>query len=224
MKTNIPPEPLIRIVDDDEHALDGLRFMLRCEGHDVKTYASAMAFLRDDMPSRTGCLILDVRMPEMSGIELFHELLRRRYRQPIIFLTGHGDIEMAVEAMRQGAADFLVKPVDAEKLVESVNRALMNRANDEEGLTDIELLRDRWETLTGREQEVLRCVARGWMNKTIAANLDISIRTVEAHRAKALHKIGLQTPAQITALLTTLRSDALRNNEGFPGASEQPRS
>lgn len=197
---------LIRIVDDDASILEGLSFMLRCEGYDVRTYTDAVTFLHEDMPSLPGCLILDVRMPNMTGLELFAELRRRHYAQPVLFLSGHGDIEMAVQALHDGAADFLVKPVDGAKLVEAVAKAFEVSQCRASGLEDLSLLCRRWETLTKREKEIIRCVGRGWMNKTIACEYDISIRTVEAHRAKALHKLGLQTRTQVELFLAQLQS------------------
>lgn len=191
---------LVRVVDDDPSTLEGLGFMLRCEGYEVKTYSSASDFLRDDMPTVPGCVILDVRMP------LFAELRRRQYGQPVLFLTGHGDIEMAVQALHDGAADFLVKPVDGSKLTEAVAKALEAKRRVEMGLPDLTEMLDRWSKLTTREKEIVLCVGRGWMNKTIACEYDISIRTVEAHRASALRKLGLTTPAQIAELIAELRS------------------
>ena len=196
--------PLIRVVDDDPSALDGIRFMLLCEGYDITTYPSARSFLTDDMPSRPGCIILDVRMPEMSGLELFAELRRRGNRNPVLFLTGHGDIEMAVQAMQDGAADFLVKPIDGTKLVQAVSKALTKFRARSLGVSDPAAMRAKWATLTEREKEVMRAVAKGWMNKTIAADLDISIRTVEAHRAAAIRKIGLSSPAQLACLMAEI--------------------
>lgn len=197
---------LVRVVDDDPSTLEGLGFMLRCEGYEVKTYSSAAEFLRDDMPTVPGCVILDVRMPDMTGLELFAELRRRQYGQPVLFLTGHGDIEMAVQALHDGAADFLVKPVDGSKLTEAVAKALEAKRRVEMGLPDLTAMLDRWGKLTTREKEIVLCVGRGWMNKTIACEYDISIRTVEAHRASALRKLGLTMPAQIAELIAELRS------------------
>ncbi|HJD07629.1 MAG TPA: LuxR C-terminal-related transcriptional regulator, partial [Candidatus Sutterella merdavium] len=121
-------------------------------------------------------------------------------------LTGHGDIEMAVQALHDGAADFLVKPVDGSKLTEAVAKALEAKRRVEMGLPDLTAMLDRWGKLTTREKEIVLCVGRGWMNKTIACEYDISIRTVEAHRASALRKLGLTTPAQIAELIAELRS------------------
>lgn len=200
MKRCTDDTPLIRIIDDDPSALESVSFMLACEGYELRTYACARDFLADDMPTRPGCVILDVRMPEMSGLELFAELRRRGSRNPVVFLTGHGDIEMAVQAMRDGAANFLVKPVDGTKLVQAVGAALAGARIHSLGLDDVDELKSRWAELTDREKEVIRAVAAGHMNKTIAAELDISVRTVEAHRASAIRKIGLSSPAQLAAL------------------------
>ena len=199
-------KPLVRIVDDDPDQLASLEIMLSAEGWDVACYERASDFFAEDTPSRPGCLILDVRMPDMTGLELFAELRRRQYGQPVLFLTGHGDIEMAVQALHDGAADFLVKPVDGSKLTEAVAKALEAKRRVEMGLPDLTEMLDRWSKLTTREKEIVLCVGRGWMNKTIACEYDISIRTVEAHRASALRKLGLTTPAQIAELIAELRS------------------
>ena len=198
--------PLIRIVDDDGDLRDALLYMLSQEGWEAVAFPDAESFLRSAAPSAPGVLILDVRMPDMTGLELFAELRRRQYPQPVLFLTGHGDIEMAVEALHAGAADFLVKPVDGSKLTEAVAKALEAKRRVEMGLPDLTAMLDRWGKLTTREKEIVLCVGRGWMNKTIACEYDISIRTVEAHRASALRKLGLTTPAQIAELIAELRS------------------
>lgn len=197
--------PLIRIVDDEHSTLDAIAFILKCEGYDTVTYCSAKDFLTQDAPSQTGCVILDVRMPEMTGLELFDELRRRGIRLPVIFLTGHGDIEMAVDAMKDGALDFLVKPVDGTKLVDAVGRALMTQRGTTTDAAKLAEYVERWQTLTSREREVIQAVAKGWMNKTIAAELDISIRTVEVHRANAQHKLGLAIPAHLSGMIDVLR-------------------
>lgn len=198
---------VVRVIDDDKDALDAVGFMIACEGFEVKTYSSAMDFLHDDMPSMPGCVILDVRMPDMSGLELFEELRRRKYEQPVIFLSGHGDIEMAVEALHEGASDFLVKPVNGDKLISAIKRVQESIADDRMGLKDEKSLKQKWDALTEREKEITKYVAKGWMNKTMACEFGISVRTVEVHRARALQKIGLHDSAQIKRFLEIVEQD-----------------
>ena len=200
-------EFVVRVVDDDKDALEAVCFMIACEGFDVRTYSSAMDFLHDDMPSMPGCVILDVRMPDMSGLELFEELRKRRYEQPVIFLSGHGDIEMAVEALHEGASDFLVKPVNGDKLISAIKKVHASIADERMGLRDEKSLKLKWDGLTEREKEIARYVAEGWMNKTIACEFGISVRTVEVHRARALQKIGLHDSAQIKRFLEIVEQD-----------------
>lgn len=196
---------LIRIVDDDERVLDALEFILTCEGYSVKTYANGHDFLCDDAPSRPGCVISDIRMPGMTGLELFSELQRRNYRRPLCFLTAHGDVEMAVDALKDGAVDYLLKPVEANKLFAAVSRALRLDRERRAEIDDTVWWEDRWAQLTSREKEVIAHVAEGLMSREIANRLDISTRTVEAHRASALHKLHLQTPAQVAVMLAGLK-------------------
>ena len=191
--------PLIRIVDDNPDLLESLGFMLRCEGYRIETYGSAEEFLqRGDMLS-PGCLILDVRMPGLSGLELQRRLVQSGCSLPVIFLTAHGDVEMAVGAMHLGANDFQPKPVDPEKMLISVARAVGLDRNRREGAGDIGDEVDKSMTLTAQEEKILRAVARGFTSRTIAERLGISKRTVEHHRAAAEAKTGIRDPAGAAA-------------------------
>lgn len=184
---------LVRIVDDDEGLRKGLSFMLRCAGWKSRCYASAEAFLREDSPSEPGCLILDVQMPGVSGIELQHELIRRDCTLPIIFLSGHGDIDMAVQAIQDGAVHFLQKPVDSAKLLEALEKAARRSLEESGPAIDAASARHRLAQLTRRELEVIRLVAGGLSSRAVADRLGISERTVEAHRSSANRKLGVSS-------------------------------
>ena len=170
---------LVRIVDDDDSLRDALRFVLETEGWRVADYRSANDFFRGDAPSVPGCVVMDVRMPGLTGIEAQAVMNERGFSLPVIFLTGHGDIDMAVMALHEGAADFIQKPVDNERL----------------------LGRARCAELTNRERDIARLVAEGLTNRLIGERLSIAVRTVEVHRASALRKLGVRTPEEVRAVL-----------------------
>lgn len=209
--------PLVRVVDDNETLRQSLEFMLRCEGYDVKSYACAADFLADDMPSRSGCLILDVQMPGLSGIELFNVLNLRGYDVPIIFLTAHADVDMAVFAMREGACDFHQKPLQPETFLPAVSRAIARDKAKRSGRQDLTDEIRRWKLLTEREEQIARMVGAGYVNRMIAQRLAISQRTVEHYRASALQKIGLRSAADIAAYFARL--DAWQETRHAQGIS-----
>jgi two-component system response regulator FixJ len=192
----VPPETVF-IVDDDAAVRRGLSFLLQTAGLGVETFASAAAFLEDYQPHRRGCLLLDIRMPRMTGLELQQVLNARGWRIPTIFITGHGTVPMAIAAMKAGAFDFIEKPLRDEALLESVHRALrFEESNREERLERAEITA-RAALLTSREREVLEMVAAGEPNKIIGRRLGISFRTVELHRSHILGKMQAQTLAEL---------------------------
>ena len=197
--------PLIRIVDDDEDLRNSQKMLLASLGWSVKTYESALAFLSDDELTRPGCLILDVRMPGMTGLELQQELMRREIKNiSIIFLSAHGDIAMATHTMRHGAVDFLEKPVQPQKLLQRVTTAVartIQKTAREEELTD---LRERLGKLTGREREVAKLLSEGMRNKEIARSLGIEETTVKMHRANLQAKLGVKSTAELTRIFITV--------------------
>jgi FixJ family two-component response regulator len=194
------PPATVFIVDDDAAVRDGLAMLLDTAGLTVETYDRATAFLAACSAPRTGCLILDVRMPEMTGPELQAELKRRGIELPIIFLTAHGDIPTTVQAMKQGATDFLTKPVVGSELLERVQAALETSAQLNQQASVTQALRERLEGLTQRELEVMKLVADGLANKEIARNLGISHRTVEVHRARVMQKTGATNLVELSRL------------------------
>lgn len=204
MTTKMEKQCLIRIVDDEEEVRQALSFLLQSEGYEVVSYSNAKDFLTHDQESIPGCLLSDIRMEEMSGLELMRELKKRNSVLPVILVTAFGDIEMAVDSMKDGATDFLVKPVNAEKLFSAVTHALRIDLERRHGLQRNWNWQAKWNELTKREKEILRWVAKGKTSKQISVILEISDRTVETHRAAANKKIGLISPAQIALFLAQI--------------------
>jgi two-component system response regulator FixJ len=201
MKPTTHARPAVFIVDDDAAVRDALKFLLRSVGHPVEAFASALEFLdayRDDRP---GCLVLDIRMPGMSGLELQEKLVERRSILPIIFITGHGDVPMAVEAMQAGAMDFIQKPFRDQDLLDRINQALEKDAKNRAALGELNLIRERLASLTPREREVMDLVVHGKANKVIAGDLDLSQRTVEIHRARVMEKMQAASLAHLVRMV-----------------------
>jgi FixJ family two-component response regulator len=197
-------QPAVFIVDDDDAVRSSLRLLLKSAGLPAVGYASAREFLDAWQPEQAGCLILDVRMPGMSGLELQGELNRRGAIIPVIFISGHGDIPMAVEAIQHGAFDFLTKPFGDQDLLDRVQRALATDADNRKLLTQREVLRERLDSLTPREREVLGLVTQGKANKVMAGDLGVSQRTVEIHRARVMEKMGANSLAQLVRMTIDL--------------------
>lgn len=199
---------LIRIVDDDDSLRDALRFVLETEGWRVADHAGAREFLTRDAPSTPGCVVLDIRMPGMSGIEAQRAMLERGIDLPIIFLTGHGDIDMAVSALQEGALDFIQKPVDNERLLAVIAYAASANLAKRAGRVDAATLLERAASLTERELEIARALADGLVNREIAERLQIAQRTVEVHRAAVMRKLGIRKPAELASLRAFLNRKA----------------
>jgi two-component system, LuxR family, response regulator FixJ len=200
------PAPTIYVVDDDEGVRNSLRFLLKSVGLATRTLASAREFLETYRPGQPGCVVLDVRMPGMSGLELQQQLNLRGAIIPVIFITGHGDIPMAVEAMQHGAFDFLQKPFRDQDLIDRIQRALERDGRNRATLAQHERIRERFDSLTPREREVLTLMTRGKPNKVMAADLGVSQRTVEIHRARVMEKTGAASLAQLVRMAMDLES------------------
>ena len=195
-----PSLPTVSIVDDDSSILRALSRLLGTAGYRVKTYDRASAFLEDRPPRGPSCLILDLRMPGLGGLDLQRELAARGLAQPVIFLTGHGTVPSSVEAMKAGAVDFLTKPVPGEALLEAVRGALEKDRARLKAQRDVASIRKRVGTLTPREHDVLRWVIAGRLNKQTAAEMGISEKTVKFHRAMVMRKMKAGSVAELTIL------------------------
>jgi FixJ family two-component response regulator len=188
---------LVHVLDDDASVRTALARLLGAVGYEVKVHATAASYLMDPGSKVPSCLILDVRMPEVSGLEIQDALARLRVGVPIIFLTGHGDIPMSVKAMRAGAVDFLTKPVKRELLLAAVEAAFATQTARNADRTQHDELKARYESLTAREREVFAGVVAGKLNKQIAAQLNIAERTVKAHRSQLMEKMSANSVADL---------------------------
>lgn len=195
----------IYVVDDDEAMRDALSALLRAVGLAVETYASAADFLENFERDRAGCLLLDVRMPGMSGLDLQRHLGKRDSDVPILLISGHADVPMAVEAMKRGAVDFIEKPIQGDLLLERVRMCLEADAERRAQRARHEEIRARIETLTSREREVADLIAQGIPNKTIAAQLGISVKTLDVHRSHILAKLRLRTNAELVRAMLAVQ-------------------
>ena len=187
----------IFIVDDDPSARKGLLWLVRSAGWQGEAFASARAFLARPAFSGTGCVILDVRMPGMTGLQLRDLMTAQNISLPVVFLTGHGDLPMGVDSMKKGAVDFLQKPVDDEALLQAIHRAVERHAAAQTHRQELERIQARHQRLTPREREVLEYVISGWLNKQIAAELQIAERTVKVHRKSVMQKMQASSVAEL---------------------------
>jgi two-component system response regulator FixJ len=200
--------PTVFIVDDDDGVRASLRILLKSVGIAATPLASAQEFLATYHPLQPGCLVLDIRMPGMSGLELQSELNLRGAMIPVIFITGHGDVPMAVEAMQHGAFDFLQKPFRDQDLIDRVQRALAKDKENREALKGHERIRTLLKSLTPREREVLDLMTQGKPNKVMANELGLSQRTVEIHRANVMEKMAAHSVAQLVRMVMEVEPQA----------------
>ena len=191
----------IFVVDDDDAVRTSLRLLLKSVGLPVETFGAAQEFLDAFDAERAGCLVLDIRMPGMSGLELQQRLNEMHAITPIVFITGHGDVPMAVEAMQHGAVDFIQKPFRDQDLIDRINQALEKDRDNRAGLKERDAIRHRMQQLTPREREVLELVTQGKANKVIAGDLNVSQRTVEIHRARVMEKMGASSLAHLVRMV-----------------------
>ena len=192
--------PIVHIVDDDASFRKSLLRLLKAHGFAAQAYDSAPEFLKSGLAARTGCIVLDVRMPGLSGLDLQEELARADCAMPVIFLTGHGDIPMSVQAMKKGAVDFLTKPVDEDVLLAAIHHALGQNAKRCREREEIEAVRERARTLTERELEVMRHVIAGKLNKQTGDRLGVAEKTIKVHRARVMEKMGVSSVAELVRL------------------------
>lgn len=193
-------QPTVFIIDDDASVRTSLERLLRSAGFDVETFASAELFLGREHYDGIGCIVLDVRMPGISGIDLQDELSKADYSMPIVFITGHGNIPMGVQAMKKGAVNFLAKPFDDEELLQAVREAIEKDTQARAEHAEVHDIRERLELLTPRELEILRYVITGMLNKQIAYELSIAEKTVKVHRGRIMEKLGVGSVADLVRL------------------------
>jgi FixJ family two-component response regulator len=196
--------PIVFVVDDDESVREALRSLFRSVSLKVETFGSAADFLRSELPDVASCLVLDVRLPGVSGLDFQAELAKANIHIPIIFMTGHGDIPMSVQAMKAGAVDFLTKPFRDQDMLDAVAAAIerdRSRRKDEQRLSDV---RARFDSLTEREREVMGLVTAGLMNKQIAGELGLSEITVKIHRGHAMRKMAARSLADLVRMAEVL--------------------
>jgi RNA polymerase sigma factor (sigma-70 family) len=185
------------VVDDDDAMRGSLRWLIESVGLKVKTFDSALDYLEAFDPDEAGCLVLDVRMPGMSGMELLENLSAYSLRPPVIIITGHGDVPMAVRAIKYGALDFIQKPFNDQELLDRIQQALDTDAKSRQEMAGLDSLKSRYDALTPRERQIMDMVAAGKSNKAVASELAISSRTVEVHRARIMKKLKVKTLADL---------------------------
>lgn len=198
-------DPIVYVIDDDEAARHSLEFLLDCAGIRVRAFISADAFLKASPPLTGACVVTDVRMPGRSGIELVEEMKRAGVNTPVIVITGHADVPLAIQAMHAGVADFIEKPFDDQMMLAAIRKALATHAGDEGIRMERQAVHDRIAALSGRELEVMEGLVRGDANKAIAFDLGISARTVEVYRANVMTKMQAKTLSDLVRMVTTAR-------------------
>jgi two-component system response regulator FixJ len=199
-------DAVVHLIDDDDGVRQAVAFLLTTSGFAVRVYESAAAFLEALPTVQPGCIVTDVRMPEMDGLELQRQLHQRGVGLPVIVITGHGDVPLAVEAMKAGAIDFIEKPFNDEKLLSAIRVAIDQHARDASREDEIAAIRAKIEALSPREREVLDGLVAGLPNKTIAYDLKISARTVEVHRANLMARMGAGSLADLVRMAFVIRS------------------
>lgn len=199
---------MIYVVDDDDGMRRALDTLLSTVGYKTAVYSGPTEFLAKFKVDAPGCLVLDIRMPDMSGLEVQQQLNRMGSMMPVIFITGHGDVPMAVQAMKEGAFEFIQKPFRDQDLLDRINHALRQDAENRGTVARRAEVQNRLETLTPRERQVMDMVVDGAANKVIAIDLSLSERTVEIHRAKVMEKMGARSVAHLVKLQLTLTDDA----------------
>jgi FixJ family two-component response regulator len=198
------PVPVIYVIDDDEDMRNALTALLSTIGHRSVMFSRADEFIRQFDPGSPGCLVLDIRLPDMSGLELQQHLRQMGSMLPVLFITGHGDVPMAVQAMREGAFEFIQKPFRGQDLIDRINHAIKHDAENRGTRAERAEVLLRVASLTSRERQVMDLVVDGRANKIIAMDLQLSERTIEIHRAKVMEKMGARSVAHLVKLTLTL--------------------
>ena len=193
-------KPIVHIVDDDSAIRDSLSLLMKSVGFEVRTYVSAERFLEQADLESPGCLVADVRMQGMSGLELQQVLNERGIKLPVIIITGHGDVPMAVQAMKAGAVDFLEKPYDNDLLITRIKQCLKEASKEQDKESEVAEAKIKLAQLTPREQEVMNLLVEGKHNKAIATEMNISVRTAEAHRAKVMKKLQADSLSDVVRI------------------------
>lgn len=196
-------EPVVHVIDDDDSAREALAFLIDCAGMQVRTYNSAVQFLGSLPHMEHGCIVTDVRMPEMSGVELIDRLQALKVPDPVIVITGHADVPMAIQAMKAGVSDFLEKPFSDDAILGAIRSALARHCGRKEADAQREAITARMATLSQREKEVLDGLVQGHANKVIAYDLSISARTVEVYRANVMAKMNAGSLSELVRMVTT---------------------
>lgn len=204
-------EPQVYIVDDDDAIRDSLSWLLQSRGVVTSNYASAEDFLGRWHADLPGCVLLDIRMPGMSGMELFDRLVDSGCRLPVIFMTGHGDVPMAVSALKKGAFDFVEKPCNDNELIDRVGAALRLDAKQRLVAASAHSINARIERLTARERQVMELILAGRLNKVIASELAVSVRTVEVHRSSIFEKMSVRTAVELAQTLAVVSGNQPQN-------------
>jgi FixJ family two-component response regulator len=199
-------DPIVFVIDDDKMIRDGLQSLIRSVGLRVETFASAQEFLAAQRPDAPACLVLDVRMPGLSGLDLQNQLTGANIYVPVIFITGHGDIPMSVRAMKDGAHEFLTKPVRGQDLLDAIQKAIVSDRNLRKERAEVDEIRRRFQSLTPRENQVLDLVVAGLLNKQIADELGMSELTVKTHRAHLMEKTQADSLAHLVRMSEKLRN------------------
>jgi FixJ family two-component response regulator len=205
---DVATTPTVYVVDDDDGMRRALSLLLNTVGYSTAAFASPREFLDKVKPDAAGCLVLDIRMPGMSGLELQQQLNRMGSMLPVIFITGHGDVPMAVQAMKEGAFEFVQKPFRDQDLLDRINHALEHDKENRNTLAQRADVSHRFESLTPREKQVMEMVVDGAANKVIAIDLGLSERTVEIHRAKVMEKMGARSVAHLVKLQLRLSGES----------------